>query len=1326
MSLALKSFWSNLPRTKRSSLLLLAALVLAIGLVKAGRSLYLRYVESHWETIAEEKTRGILEGIRSSFDRIQERTRLVASQVAGDTVLRRALDDPTSPRARLFERLQRFSRGQEVSLELYNRDMELLAWLGREVGPDLSEIRQALRSGAVTSICQSALYTYVTTIEPMRDFDGKVIGAVAAGLPVEVNYPLSNRFLTSSGIEVELSQRFGTGIRFQFGEGIDPTKDGRLASMELVVLDGRKLGMAYVERPQRSSVLQNIDRIADNFVSVLGALAPFVLVLAFCSDLRKLRPWRRTVLIIVLAWAIRYFWIFLDFPSRLMGSGIFEPLLFASPFAWGATRSIGELLITSIFLMSSVLVLFVQFVQLIPKTDFGQSLPAPLRGTIGIGGPLLGCVAFLFLTRGYAEAIRSAVYDSKLQYIDLSSIVLEANLAAMLFAILLLTVAFLLISVILFQSSVHMASRFVLGPVSQALHPVLFASALFLAASFAFGIIHPNPQTSGSYRFILILSVALFSYFLVHEVGRAGGVYTGRTLTAIIILSVLIATPVLDTKIHERDRDTLRAYAVELARPVDTWVRVVLEETLSQMKSDAEALEILKGGDPGLIGGLAFRLWARSTLSKEGLSCAVGIVQNEKVESLFNLGLRRSEATSMIETLEKSREIRIYLIRGEDEIRGLNRYVGTVPIEAEDGQVLAHLVIAIVSGQGFLLRTEMPEILQAASALTLESPYRTIVASEFSGRSMIRTTGKDFVLGRQMPGGIYIALANEKIPYIWVDESADGKEFETVYVLSGREGGKVHIYSLSLEKLDLRWHMFNLLKLVYFYFFVAIVAAGFYVLVIALRRKKFHLSFRGKLLAALLSLAILPLIVLAYYDREFTKESRMEILRHQAEDELSVVESNLVSHLLKGLNREAAGVGVGPEINLLTDSLCEQLAQETGSDFNVYVEKEVRATSRPELFDAGLMDSRLSSEAYRNVLLEGKKFFFQTETVGSFPLLVAYRRLDDYQGRPFGAISVFTGFRHEPVDLELFKRSAFLFGAYAAVMVLVVSIGTFFAYRIGSPIKKLTDAMRRVSRGDLDVSIGVQSKDEIGEMVAAFNKMTQDLKRIQKELAKTERELAWREMAKQVAHEIKNPLTPMKLSIQHLRQAYRDRVADFHLLLERVSTAIEEQVDALTRIASEFSHYAKMPERRYERCDVNELLEETVRLFDQEKRVRFAIELGSECPTVLADKEELRRVFINIVRNAVQAITERGEIAITSKVQDGMLKVVIADTGKGIPDEIKGRLFEPNFSTKTEGMGLGLAISRQTIVDLGGRIEIESEVGKGTRALIFLPLTSSS
>ncbi len=224
---------------------------------------------------------------------------------------------------------------------------------------------------------------------------------------------------------------------------------------------------------------------------------------------------------------------------------------------------------------------------------------------------------------------------------------------------------------------------------------------------------------------------------------------------------------------------------------------------------------------------------------------------------------------------------------------------------------------------------------------------------------------------------------------------------------------------------------------------------------------------------------------------------------------------------------------------------------------------------------------------------------------------------------------------------------------------------------------------------------------------------------------KNERELAWKEMAKQVAHEIKNPLTPMKLSMQHLREAYHDQVKDFSAILQQVSATILDQIETLSRIASEFSHFARMPERNLQVCNVHAILEETKQLFQQVPGVTFVMRIDAAESVVRADHEELRRAFINIIRNALQAMNDSGTVIIQTHNDSDHLLIDIIDDGPGIPKEIQARLFEPAFSTKTEGTGLGLAIVRQTVKDLNGEISLVSEIGKGTTVTMILPIFKS-
>jgi nitrogen fixation/metabolism regulation signal transduction histidine kinase len=275
------------------------------------------------------------------------------------------------------------------------------------------------------------------------------------------------------------------------------------------------------------------------------------------------------------------------------------------------------------------------------------------------------------------------------------------------------------------------------------------------------------------------------------------------------------------------------------------------------------------------------------------------------------------------------------------------------------------------------------------------------------------------------------------------------------------------------------------------------------------------------------------------------------------------------------------------------------------------------------------------------------------------------------------------------------------------------------------PLRRLQTAAHAIGEGNLNITVTSKANDETGALVKAFNQMVSEIKQRREEQAQYERDLAWKEMAKQVAHEIKNPLTPMKLSVQHLQQAFKDKVKDFDKIVFRVTKTIIEQIDSLARIATEFSHFSRMPVRKFESVELHNLLEETISLFKGVKGIEIQKEFSIINPIVIADKDELRRVFINIVRNSVQAIEKNGLIKMQTSVQNDKCTISISDTGIGIQPEHLPNVLKPNFSTKAGGMGLGLAICRQIITDLNGSINVSSVYGRGTKVEIILPVSQN-
>ena len=301
----------------------------------------------------------------------------------------------------------------------------------------------------------------------------------------------------------------------------------------------------------------------------------------------------------------------------------------------------------------------------------------------------------------------------------------------------------------------------------------------------------------------------------------------------------------------------------------------------------------------------------------------------------------------------------------------------------------------------------------------------------------------------------------------------------------------------------------------------------------------------------------------------------------------------------------------------------------------------------------------------------------------------------------------------------------------------------FIAKHPDCPIKadqrRLREAMARVAQDELETprDLPYERRDEVGDLVRTFNEMRAQLAESRRKLARQERELAWREMARQVAHEIKNPLTPMKLSIQHLRRAFEraDDAAEssnFAEVFDRITSTLIEQVESLVRIADEFSTFARLPTRVPEPVDLTEVIQEAASLMEEEAANHDALtlDLPDDPLVVEADREELRRIYINLIKNAIQAVpsdrTARIRIATAPNVQDddaaSQAQSWVADNGVGIPPAEHDKIFQPNFSTKTSGTGLGLAIARKTIRELDGEIGFNTREGEGTTFWIHLPL----
>lgn len=339
----------------------------------------------------------------------------------------------------------------------------------------------------------------------------------------------------------------------------------------------------------------------------------------------------------------------------------------------------------------------------------------------------------------------------------------------------------------------------------------------------------------------------------------------------------------------------------------------------------------------------------------------------------------------------------------------------------------------------------------------------------------------------------------------------------------------------------------------------------------------------------------------------------------------------------------------------------------------------------------------------------------QDQRLAFAPIQAADGQIKAYAGLPFSRFS-------EERTREINNFVGSVFSLYVFFMFVAGGIAIWVANSITEPISQIGEGLRNLRLGG-NVPLSWKNRDEIGLLVEEYNTALSKLEDSTRQLRKAEREGAWRDMAQQVAHEIKNPLTPMKLSVQHLLRAYQSDPEAIGPMLKRMSATLIEQIEGLTRIANEFSHFAKMPEAQLERLNINDLLHSVVDLFVHQKgKVRLALDLPDEPYFAMVDKDQLLRVFNNLLTNAVQAIPDdrAGAILIQLKPLAGRLLIRVRDNGMGIPVALQEKVFYPYFTTKSSGTGIGLSMCRNIIEQFGGRIYFETKENIGTSFYVEL------
>jgi len=394
-------------------------------------------------------------------------------------------------------------------------------------------------------------------------------------------------------------------------------------------------------------------------------------------------------------------------------------------------------------------------------------------------------------------------------------------------------------------------------------------------------------------------------------------------------------------------------------------------------------------------------------------------------------------------------------------------------------------------------------------------------------------------------------------------------------------------------------------------------------------------------------------------------------------------------------------------------------------DVNVYdTSGRLYVTSQPLLYRENFLSKQMHPLGFYHLNQLREVQHVQQERFANTSFMSIYAPLRSKDGKTYAYINIPYFLSQQELKQEISNFLVTIINLNAFIFLVSGVIALFITNRVTRSFSLISDKMREVNLGKTNEEIEWKRNDEIGGLVREYNKMVKKLEVSAQALARSEREGAWREMARQVAHEIKNPLTPMKLSIQFLQKSIDNNSSNVKELTNQVAKTLVEQIDHLSKIAFDFSQFANIGNTNVEVFDINEVIRSLDNLYKTSHEGDLKLNAVEGKIMVKADKTQMNRLFTNLIQNAIEACDgkDRCEIELSEVQVDGVVQISVKDNGEGIPKEMQSKIFIPNFTTKSSGTGLGLAMCKGIAEQAGGRIWFETQKGIGSTFYVELPV----
>jgi two-component system nitrogen regulation sensor histidine kinase NtrY len=1241
---------------------------------------YIRYTENDWSDVLTAKIQNIESTVNSILKQKEDNLKSISSE------LRRKLKTILSPRHSSYGSLINLVNDKMYdgySVEIVAPNGKMIAW-NSSVAVRQEDIFPLSYPLGEIHFYPGDLITYLTVTDSVRIENDLFYYLIS--LPVEKEYTLQNQYYEALNFTHEISEEFLTRFQVNYNPFTPNSNDGRRYAFDLLNTEGSKIGSVSFLKPGLDTYINSIQRVTNEFQSILLGIAFFFVAFGFRKEFKAIKYRSVRLLIFILYCTVFRAVIFIvGFPSNLLGGPLVDSANFSSAFAWGIVKSPIELIISSVFLLIISIRTYLYVISFIRDPESVRFKKFIFFAFLFIPFALLFFITF----RGLFASMKSVIFDSTLRYFQEANLIPDFIFLVMNFAVLMIG-----LTIILFLLS-YLILLFYTIPTEddRKRRNLFFFSFLgFEAAGFLFIYLQKDPLINYILSFVFVLLVFLVLYNILF-----------RRLTSLynFIYATLAASMITVTLLNffnlQLERESLKTSALEINRPDDNLLRFLINETLTGALKNNDVRDSFYMLNTNY-NSIAFIIWSNSSLQRESVNSGVIIYDKDMNQvGRFSIGIRHNFKVPE-ELINYSGDAAKVVEVPSEGSSSEKIFAGIIPVK-ERGIVAGHILAVL----NFTLQNwgarNIPDFLESRkNIINSVLDLRQLKIFEFKNSKLTQVYGDIYPSRDQYKPVINANFSQDN--EAWLTLNLNGEDYLT-YVLRTNENGDRVITSVSLVEKHITWNLFNFFKIFLVHtIFILVLFIIFFIINI----KRFRYSFRAQLLIAFLLISIIPVIILAVYNRRIVADRSETAIFNELNERSTYIENHVRSQIENNNQKsiEQAFSNVGRELRIA---------------FSVYDNTSQIFSSRNQYYEAGLFDRKLDSDVYYHLSYLSYREYLTKEKIEDYTYDSFYKKVSiDGNNLIIGVNDAFNkvhlGF--SPIDVDVF-----LFGIYSFATILIIIISTILANKISSPIRRLTKATSSVAHGDLNVQLSPNERGEIKELLEGFNAMTQELKKNEIEMAELERENAWKEMAKQVAHEIKNPLTPMKLAVQQLIIAYKDKNKNFTSIFEKVSKTLLNQIDNLNVIASEFSRFARMPNFNLEIIDIIPVIKDALNLFVEEN-VEIVFQTDLKEAIAESDRFQLRRLIINMIRNSIQAEAESLEISL--KKEEEFFMLTINDDGKGIDKQHRGKIFEPGYTTKTKGMGLGLKLSKRFIEGIGGTIALVNKAEKGTKFTITVPL----